>query len=99
MQILFRDSDISEPSLIRLVPRPKVKERQCRRGSRTIPARSSSWQLATFAPAERSRQFCGRSRKVHRTMDQYALWLLIIVGIPALAVAAIYWRMSYVKSD
>jgi hypothetical protein len=32
-------------------------------------------------------------------MDQYVPWLLIIAGILALAVALIYWRMSYVESD
>jgi len=32
-------------------------------------------------------------------MDQYLPWLLIIVGILAVAAAVIYWRMSYVESD
>jgi hypothetical protein len=32
-------------------------------------------------------------------MNQYLPWLLIVVGVLALAAALIYWRMSYVESD
>jgi hypothetical protein len=32
-------------------------------------------------------------------MDQYLPWLLIVVGVLALAAAVIYWRMCYVESD
>jgi hypothetical protein len=34
-----------------------------------------------------------------RAMNQYLPWLLILVGIVALAAAVIYWRMSYIESD
>jgi hypothetical protein len=32
-------------------------------------------------------------------MDQYLPWVLIAVGVLAVAAMAIYWRMSYVESD